>query len=251
MGINLKDTVKSERLLLNLNNPSDLDEAVRRLVEENRVIAVNFRTFGLLGHAETEADTLKISLPKGITKPKPHTLILQNIDSIIPAIDTNRIHPLLLPIINHPHEFSKRVAHLTHVRIPVSKNALVNGIKLHPGVLSFEHDDPQLPLAQFLIFTGKPQEFITKAYNDGLKLGAVTSMNFTSEPTITSVKKALEFLERSHMDTLIYQPDVHIEPSYPGIALSRTGVTLIREGHIPTETIIGIWQDVPFQIAKN
>jgi hypothetical protein len=241
----------NRHFLLNLNNPLDLDEAIRRLVDERQVIAVNFRTFGLLGNAETEAETLKISLPKGINNLKPHTLILQKIEDIIPTIDIHRIHPFLVNLIQHPAEFSKRVAHLTHVRIPVIPNAQVNHLILHRGVLSFDQENPKLPYAQFILFTGKPQEFISTAYTQGLKLGAVTSMNFTTEPTIVSVKKALDFLEQSGLNTLVYQPNVRIQPSYPGIALTPSGVTLVREGHIPTESLIDIWQDVPFQIAKH
>jgi hypothetical protein len=238
-------------LLLNLNYRPQFDEAVKRVAIEHKVIAVNFRTFGLLGSASIESETRKISLPKGINDRKPHTLVLRDIGDIIPAIDLSRIHPLLRPVIESPNKFNSRVAHISHVRLPVIPGACVNGITLHPGVLSFENDDPHLPLAQFIMFTGRPQSFISACYRLGSRLLAVTSMNYHNKPTITNLENAMEFLEHSGLNTLAYQPRVEIQPSYPGISFSPVGVTLVREGHVPTETIISHWQDVPFQFAKD
>jgi tRNA A37 threonylcarbamoyladenosine synthetase subunit TsaC/SUA5/YrdC len=238
-------------LLLNLNYRLQFEEAVRRVVHGHQVVAVNFRTFGLLGPAANEDETHKISLPKGINDKKPHTLLLRHISDILPAIDFTRIHPLLRPILQNSHKFYSRVAHISHVRIPVKPGACVNKVLLHSGVLSFEDNNVNLPLAQFLMFTGKSQNFITSCYEQGAKLLAVTSMNYHNQPTITNLQNAMEFLEKSQLNTLLYQPRVNIQPSYPGISLSTTGVTLVREGHVKTATIISNWQDVPFQFAPG
>jgi hypothetical protein len=144
---------------------------------------------------------MNISIPKGHDTLKPHTLVLNHITDIIPIIDRNRLHPSITTVLDDPTGFYTRIADICHVRVPIIKNSSINGIPLHAGVISYELDDEYQPLAQFIMFKGVVQTFISTAYTLGLDLGAVTSMNYKTNPTITSVKDALSFIEQNQVDT--------------------------------------------------
>jgi hypothetical protein len=238
----------AKRIFLNINNPLDLAEAAKRVAIDKQVIAVNFHTFGLMGPATSVDETLRISLPKGHHELKPHTLVINQIQDIIPIIDRTRLHESLSHLIDEPEKLLRRIAHRSHVRLPVIPQATFNDIPLHAGIISYEANNPLLPVLQFIIFKGIIQTFISTTYTLGLKLGAVTSMNYKTLPTITTVKDALAFVEQNQVGTFIFQPNIKIMPSFSGIALTQTGVQVVREGNLPISQLASLWTDVPFSI---
>ena len=239
---------------LDMSNPHHRSQIVQRIKAEGTIVGIKFITYGLLIDAVSPESSQRIAQIKGKkitpqkqTASKTLTIIIDNIQRISSIIDEDNIHPSLVTVLKTPSEFARRVEGRALINLPIKPHSQINNHPLHEGVVSLTN---QVYSLQFLYLGNSHPDghkLVTSLYapTSGVKIPAVTSLNYTGEDTITDHSKAYAFFSEKGISTYITDsPTSNRSGSYPIIKIHSQGIDIVRQGNLPPHQVLSLWPEL-------
>lgn len=238
-----KKEVKNSTILGSIHNPSSLKKALF-VLKKGEAIGVFNRgvcaIWGDGGNPKFYEEVIRIKGEKRGERPLATSLKTEEFQSLI---DKNNIPAFLHNIFLDPKKLVLRTGSLCFIRAPIKKEI---GEKLPPhlvskssnGVYEMQNWDPygHDPVNKFLDLMVK---------ND-IKYPAVTSMNISGEPEIVDQEKGIEFAKKVGMKMFLTdEKDTgRVKGSFTIISISKDGLQLTRDGHIPGQVFNHLLENV-------
>jgi tRNA A37 threonylcarbamoyladenosine synthetase subunit TsaC/SUA5/YrdC len=207
--------------------------AAADLMRDGRALAVdNDTVFAIWGDGANQAFIDDVDRAKGRDPNRPYGLSL-NCADFLSLIDVDQVHDSIRPLVADPDKFRNRLGAITFVRAPLDqKRAEERG--LPKRLLS---GPEQAPIGQNWSPEGKDKIWLLLR-RAGLACAAVTSLNKSAEPEITTLEGALRFSKENDLPILGDKrarrkargsyPIIDINGSDPVTGAERTAIHVVR-----------------------
>jgi tRNA A37 threonylcarbamoyladenosine synthetase subunit TsaC/SUA5/YrdC len=169
-------------------------------------------------------------------------------EEVVRLIDPDELAETARPVFLDAAELKNRLATLCFVRLPIRPAAVD---VLPAGVRSRDEAGTWWLQNWFPDNTAPTSRLVAAMQAAGVAVPAVTSMNISGQPEIVSQTEAEEFCRARGVRLFLWDerqnPDVR--GSFPILQVNRRGVSLLRDGHVPSYIFAALLEGTAFQRA--
>lgn len=208
-----------------LSVPADIDRGAELIASGQAVAVDNDLVYAIWGDAASASFVQTVEVSKGREPGRTFGLSL-GAEGFLSLVDRDHVHREAWPLLEDAETFVSRLGALAFVRVPGRPHALE---EVPRSVISGTNDKP---VVQNWVPEGKTniEALLRGAEDAGVVHPAVTSLNASGQPEVTSETEALAFAERTRLPILTdrHARQTVLRGSFPIVELTPDGIALTR-----------------------